>query len=72
VENRDGCDRTCVAPAFELHTSEGVLSPVVVLQHRGLLLCGLPLTSSEPGNAQRYETTKVQKKKYNNNNTVMQ
>ncbi|KAF4516921.1 hypothetical protein B566_EDAN008010, partial [Ephemera danica] len=52
VASRDGCDQPCWAPAFELPTPSGTLAPVVVLQHRGLLLCGLPLTDWSKENEQ--------------------
>jgi hypothetical protein len=43
VASRDKCDKKCKAPAFQIPTPEGELEPLVILQHRGLLLCALPL-----------------------------
>ncbi|CAB3372893.1 Hypothetical predicted protein [Cloeon dipterum] len=43
VFSRDRCDKMCMAPAFQVSTGDENLEPVVILQHRGLLLCALPL-----------------------------
>jgi hypothetical protein len=41
--SRDRCDKKCLAPAFQINVGGIVLEPIVILQHRGLLLCALPL-----------------------------
>ncbi|XP_059478536.1 uncharacterized protein LOC132198473 [Neocloeon triangulifer] len=43
VQSRDSCDKKCTVPAFKISSTGQILEPVVILQHRGLLLCALPL-----------------------------